>query len=154
MAIERKVLLARPHAFIVAEMKPLLERAGFAPAPLPALSELADGTWNAARGAVISTAVSSTIAESADTVFATLRRHAPRMPVVFAGLTDFDVARRTIERIVLPLAPNATILPIDAGSKRPAGLGRADVFLYIQKENLKTPEGLAQAERMLHRHFG
>lgn len=154
MTIERKILLARPHAFIVAEMKPMLVHAGFSPSPLSALSDLAGGAWNAACGALISTAVSSTIPESADIVFATLRRQAPRMPIVFAGLTEFDVARRNIERIVQTLSPQAAILQINAGNLRHAGLGRPDVFLYIQKENLKTPEGLALTERMLQRHFG
>lgn len=154
MTIERKVLLARPHAFIVADMKPLLANAGFSPVPLLALTEIADGAWRSAHGAVISVALSSSIPESAETVFATLRQHAPRMPVLFAGLTDFEIARRTIERIVQPVAPQATILAIDAGSERHSGLGRPEVVLYLQKDTLKTPAGVALAERMLRRHFG
>lgn len=153
MAIERKILLARPHAFIVAEMKPLLVQAGYSPAPLAALSDLANSASHAARGAVISTAVSSTIPESAEAVFVMLRQHAPRVPVVFAGLPEFGVARRAIERIVMPSMPNASVIPIEAVNERHPGLGRPDVFLYIQKENLKTPEGLALTEHMLQRHF-
>lgn len=153
MVVERKVLLARPHAFIVAEMRPLLEHAGFIPTPLSTLSQLAESGAHGARGAVISVALSSSMPESAATVFAALRKHAPRMPVAFAGLADFDSARHTIARIVQSLAPQAVILPIEAGETRPAGLGQPDVFIYIQKDNLKTPEGLAQTERILQRHF-
>ena len=153
MTTERKVLLARPHAFIVADMKPLLAQAGFSPAPLSALEEIAGGAWRSAHGAVISIALSSSIPESAETVFATLRRHAPRIPVLFAGLTDFEMARRTVERIVQPVEPKATVLPIDAGSEHHSGLGRPDVVLYLQKDTLKTAAGTALAERMLRRHF-
>lgn len=34
MAIAKKVLLARPHSFVVSEMRPFLEKSGFAPTKL------------------------------------------------------------------------------------------------------------------------
>lgn len=34
MALNKKILLARPHSFIVSEMRPFLEKGGFSPSKL------------------------------------------------------------------------------------------------------------------------
>ncbi len=40
MAIEKRVLLARPHAFIVSEMRPFLVGAGYVPVRVETLEQL------------------------------------------------------------------------------------------------------------------
>lgn len=40
MAIEKRVLLARPHAFIVSEMRPFLVSAGYLPVRVETLEQL------------------------------------------------------------------------------------------------------------------
>ncbi|MBI1891424.1 MAG: hypothetical protein HYS18_12310 [Burkholderiales bacterium] len=153
MSNGKRVLLARPHPFIVADMKPLLLRAGFVPSPLSALAEIAAGAATGAKGAVISIALSSPIPESAETVFAALRQHVPRLPILFAGLVDFETARRTIDRILHDHAAQATVTPVEAIMDARTVLGKPHTYLYLGKETLKTDAGAALAERALARHF-
>lgn len=153
MTTERKILLARPHPFIVAEMKPLLVSAGYAPHPLSELHHITEGAWHGAKGAVISIALSSIMPESAETVFGALRAGSPQLPVVFAGLTDVDIARATIQRLTKAAIPDAVVIPVQPSSEHERRLGKPNVFLYIQKDVLKTEEGLALAKKMLQRHF-
>ncbi len=153
MISDRKVLLARPHPFNVAEMKPMLVSAGFLPSPLSEMRDITDGAWRGAKGAVISVAVSSAMAESAEAVFNALRACAPGLPIVFAGLNEIGVARGTIQRLAKSLVPDATVIGVEKGSELDRGLGKAHVFLYIQKDVLKTAEGVALTTRILQRHF-
>lgn len=85
----KTVLLARPHPFIVAEMKPFLEHCGSAAAKLENMADLSMRSTSYA-GAVISLAVSSSVGESAAEVFTRLRQDAPRVPVLFAAMLAFD----------------------------------------------------------------
>jgi hypothetical protein len=82
----KKVLLARPHTFIVAEMQPFLTRAGYAPHKLAALDDLMGLNPASFSGVVISTAVVSAIGATVEEVFVAVRRKMPRVPVIFAGL--------------------------------------------------------------------
>jgi hypothetical protein len=153
MTIGQKVLLARPHPFIVGEMKPLLISAGYTPSPLSDIAEISSGELNGSKGAVISVAVSSVMPESAETVFGALRASIPKLPIVFAGLNDIDVARRTIERLVKQSVANPTVIAVGSNNVREIRSGQTDVFLYIQKDVLKTEEGIETARQMLKRHF-
>jgi len=66
--MSRNILLARPHPFIVAEMKPFLEQNGYSPRKVHTLADI-PGSTSGAAGAIISLAVVSSIGESAETVF-------------------------------------------------------------------------------------
>lgn len=153
MPIAKKVLLARPHSFIVSEMRPFLERSGFAPAPLENLAALNAGSPGALSGAIISTAVLSSVGASADEVFAALRKKYPRVPVLFAGLTEFPMMKGVVERVVKALHPGAEVLPIETATESHPGLGRDNVFLVLRKEDLAPGEPAALAERILRKHF-
>lgn len=59
------ILLARPHAFIVGEMKPFLEQGGFAVTALSTVANLPTAVAGTC-GAVISLALTSSIPESAE----------------------------------------------------------------------------------------
>lgn len=149
MTSTRRVLLARPHAFIVDQMKPFLADAGFAPEAANTLAEV--GARSAAtRGAIISTAVVSSVAADAATVFAELRRASPRLPVLFAGLTDLDMMKAAVLRIVRPLHPDAEVVGIDEAEQ--ARLGSANVFVVLRKEDL-APGKVDTAISVLQRHF-
>lgn len=150
MAQEKPVLLARPHPFIVAEMRPLLERLGYAPTPA-AFDSLAMGAAGSAAGAIISTAISSTIPQTAAEVFETLKRHAPAVPVVFAGLTDIAVARSVIER--LAPAGALTVLGVAEAARDPARLGRPGVVVYVAKDDITAADGAETVARVLKTHF-
>jgi hypothetical protein len=79
----RTVLLACPHPFIVAGMKPYLERSGYATARTENLPDLATQARSSAN-VVISLAVSSSLGESATEVFTRLPQGVSHVPVLFA----------------------------------------------------------------------
>lgn len=145
----KKVLLARPHAFIVAEMRPFLERTGYLPTRLESLDDLDPGKLGSFSGAIISTAVVSSIPAKPAEVFAALRQHYPSLPVIFAGLTEFESTLPTIQRIVHELHPAATILPFNDKTEAHQRLGGRDVFLFLNKEDIAG----SAAENILRRHF-
>ncbi len=145
----KKVLLARPHAFIVAEMRPFLERNDYQPTKLENVGDMQPGKLGTFSGAIISTAVVSSIPEKPAEVFTALRKHYPNLPVMFAGLTEFDSTLPTLQRIVSEQHPGATILPFNAKAEAHPRLGERDVFLFLNKEDIAAPD----AERILRRHF-
>jgi len=149
----RTILIARPHTFIVSVMKPFLEEAGFATRKLEHLSELPTAAVGIA-GAVISLALSSPIAESADEVFLQLRQSAPRAAVLFAAMLTFDQARPALERIAKQIGIQAHILGVTTVSDASnAWLGRPETFLYLSKEDLTAPDQRSVAARLMRRHF-
>lgn len=150
--MSKTVLLARPHPFIVAEMKPFLEHAGYAAAKLESLDDLTTRARTSA-GAVISLAISSSLGESADDIFARLRQEAPRVPVLFAAMLGFDQSQRNLERLAKQAGVQATIIGAAAGNENAAALGKPDTFLYISKDDLADPARRAIAARMVQRHF-
>lgn len=150
MTSERKVLLARPHTFIVSEMRPFLEQAGFAPAKLESLAELDSGRLGTLSGAIISTAVVSSVGASAEEVFAAVRRKYPRLPILFAGLTDFALMKTAVERVVKSVHDHVEVLPISSSTEAHAGLGRENVFPVLRKEDLASA---VVAEKIVRRHF-
>ena len=153
MAISKKVLLARPHSFIVAEMRPFLERTGYQPSKLENIDDMYPGKLGQFNGAIISMAVVSTIAAKPAEVFAALRKSYPNLPVVFAGLTDFQSTMPSIERIVRALHPGAEILPISSLAEAHPRLGAHDIFLFMNKDDITGAAGDGLAERILRRHF-
>lgn len=84
MTIAKNILLARPHGFIVSEMRPFLEKAGYAAIKLESLADLETGRERFA-GAIISTAVVSSIGTTPAAVYAALRLKHPKAPILFAG---------------------------------------------------------------------
>jgi hypothetical protein len=148
----KTVLLARPHPFIVSEMKPFLEQNGYSPKQLDSLVGMASSVVGAS-GAIISLAVVSSIGESAETVFTELRKSAPRLPVLFASIIDFAAAKSTMERLAKNAGFAGTILGIDQASDSSSALGKPDTFLFLNKDDLVSPEKRALATRIIKRHF-
>lgn len=148
----KTVLLARPHPFIVAEMKPFLEHSGYLAAKLESLADLATQARSSA-GVVISLAVSSSLGETAAEVFTRLRQAAPRAPVLFAAMLGFDKSQDSLERLAKNAGIQATILGVATGNENVAALGKSDTFLYISKDDLADTTRRAIASRMVQRHF-
>jgi hypothetical protein len=107
-----------------------------------------------AVGAVISLAVGSTIPESAAEVFAALRRHNARVPVLFASLLEFDVARSVLAGLAEKTGVSAVFIGVDAGSSHDRDLGKPNTFFYVAKSDFDTPAQRELFGRMLSRHFG
>ncbi len=153
MPVAKKILLARPHSFIVSEMRPFLEKAGFAPVKLESLTDLESGTVGSLSGAIISTAVVSSVGASPEEVFAAVRRKYPRLPVLFAGLTEFPTMKGAVERVIKPFHSDAQVLPIAASTESHPALGRENAFVVLRKEDLAPGEAAGLAERILRKHF-
>ncbi|MBI2566588.1 MAG: hypothetical protein HYV63_06110 [Candidatus Schekmanbacteria bacterium] len=148
----RNVLIARPHPFIVGDMKPFLESAGYTTVKLPSLSNLRSQTATAC-GSVVSMAVASSIAASAEDVVAELRQVAPRLPVALAGLLELDQIRSLVERMGARLGSTLVVVGASAGDVNDAVLGTPNAFVYVSRSDLITPDRRAQATRVLQRHF-
>lgn len=148
----KTVLLARPHPFIVSEMKPFLEQAGYEVTKLETLSDLALGAKNS-QGVVISFAVSSSVGESAEDVFLQLRQSVPRVPVLFAALLPFEKYRSSLERVAKQAGIHATILGVDTQNENLSSLGSPETFLYISKDDLADATRRELALKLVQRHF-
>ena len=155
MAHDKRVLLARPHAFIVDEMKPFLLECGYTPVKVASLDELASvlaqPAQSAMNGAVISTAVSSSIGADAATVFARIRAVAPSLPVMFAGMADVATIRTTACRAVGSVVGDAAFH--EAGAW-PLRFDRRREFLVLRKEDLTSGAARQSAARALRSLFG
>ncbi len=148
----KTVLLARPHPFIVAEMKPFLEEGGYVAAKLENMAELSTQA-RSSFGVVISLAISSSIGVSAFELMSQLRQDAPRTPVLFAAMLDFEASKSNLARLAEQTGIQATILGVAAGNEAASALGKPDTFFYISKEDLADPTRRAIASRMIQRHF-
>jgi len=131
-----RVLLARPHTFIVNEMRPFLVEAGFASVRINSMEQLAEELRLPAKGAIISTAVSSSLGADTATVFRRVREWNPNMPIVFAGMADFATMQATVKRAVKELCPSAQVVGA-AGFRISRLSDRSTTFLVLRKEDLQ-----------------
>ncbi|MDP3672642.1 MAG: hypothetical protein WA191_17545 [Telluria sp.] len=148
----RTVLLARPHPFIVAEMKPFLEHGGYASSKLESLTDLAVQAPGCV-GAVISLAVSSSVGTSAGDVFTRLHQEFPRVPVLFASMLELDAIQGSLARIARNAGVQATIIGVASGNENAGALRKPGTFVYISKADLADPTRRAIAARIVQRHF-
>ncbi len=153
MASEKRVLLARPHAFIVTEMRLFLIEAGYVPVRVEDLAQLGSELGASLQGAVISTAVTSTMDADAATVFRVIRQAQPGLPVVFAGMADFDTMKAVTQRAVSALVPSPTVAgPRDF--RAAGGAAKASNFLVLRKPDLQAGAAHDASIRALRASFG
>lgn len=153
MAVEKRVLLARPHAFIVNQMRPFLLEAGYTPVGAQSLEHLAKELGGPLQGAIISTAVSSTVDADAATVFRLVREKLPRLPVVFAGMADAATMRVSAERAVKALV-STPVIGSPQDYRAAMAQDRGSMFLVLRKEDLLAGASQQAALRALRSHFG
>lgn len=152
--MSKKIVLARPHPFIVSQMQPFLADLGYSGEKLERLEDLDDSLDSNTRGVVISLAVTSSLGDSAEAVFLRLRQLRAQLPVLFVALLDFP----QVQRALLKLAEAAgvaqpVLLEVTETNVRNAVLGKSDVFFYIGRKDLEDPVRRATAAQMLERHF-
>lgn len=148
--MEKKIVLARPHPFVVAEMRPFLTAGGFSiskPEHVTDLPALLAG----AAGAVISLALSSPISASVQEVFEHLRQSNARLPVLFASMLDFEQALPALQRVATAAGIEAELLGVD--DHHSTRLGRQETFLYFSKQDLADADRRTTASRMIRKHF-
>lgn len=150
--MSRQVLLARPHPFIVNEMKPWLEQGGYSVQQPDHVDDLASHA-RACVGAVISLAVSSSMAASAADVLKIVRQANPSLPILFAALRPYSQIRPEIERLLQGLGIAGAVLGADqgTGSLFPGG---GKMFLYVSKDDLSDATRSSTARALLVKHFG
>lgn len=148
----KTILLARPHPFIVTEMKPFLEQTGFSVRKLAIMAELPSSVAGLS-GAIISLAVESSVNETVEAVFTELRRVSPNVPVLFAAMLTLDAMKGVLRRLAKGNGIEATILGIDLASIGHPDLGKPNTFLYMSNGDLVTPEKRALAAKIIQRHF-
>ncbi|MBI5718772.1 MAG: hypothetical protein HZC37_13910 [Burkholderiales bacterium] len=134
-------------------MRPFLLEAGYTPVGARDLEHLAQELGSALCGAIISTAVSSTVDADAATVFRRVRERLPRLPVVFAGMADAATMRLSTERAVKALV-SAPVIVAPQDYRSGAAQDRASTFLVLRKEDLLAGGLQEAAVQALRSHFG
>lgn len=120
--------------------------------PLAELIDLPSSTTGVAD-TIISLAVVSSTGESARTVFTALQKSAPRLLIQFnhhrfygseelAGASGQGCGFRARDA-----------LGVDAANQLNPALGKPDAFLFLNKDDLGSPERRALATRIIRRHF-
>lgn len=150
--MSKTVLLARPHPFIVQEMKPLLEQCGYGVLKPGSLGDI-DTHVNACDAAVISLAIISDIAASADDVTANIHRKNPGMPLIFASLLPFERAVAAISGLFGKLGIEAQVVGVSSSISTTSTSSALSV-LYLAKDELSDPAKREQVKRLLRRHIG
>lgn len=146
------VLLARPHTFIVSDMKPFLEAAGFSVTKAEKAEELADLSYGHV-GAVISLAVSSSMEASPEEVIKILRQVRPTLPLLFAALLPYAKMKASLERIGQQVGLNSQVLGLADLEVQGAAWGRPAGLLYLSREDLAGSVTRPQAIQAVRSHF-
>ncbi|MHB0954362.1 MAG: hypothetical protein ACYC10_20905 [Allorhizobium sp.] len=149
--MSKQVLLARPHPFIVSEMKPWLEQGGFSVQRPDHVDDLARHARTCV-GAVISLAVSSSMAASAADVLKIVQQANPSLPILFAALRQYSQIRPEIERLLQSLGIAGAVLGMDQGAGSPFLRG-GRTFFYVSKDDLSDATRNSQARAFLMKHF-
>ncbi|MDE2369878.1 MAG: hypothetical protein KGN16_12990 [Burkholderiales bacterium] len=151
MSVEKPVLLAWPHTFIVNQVRPFLIEAGYIGVGARDLDHLRSELASSFKGAIISAAVTSPVEADAAAVFRLVHERQPGLPVVFAGMADAATMGISAERAVKDLVSNAVFAgPADC---RP-GSNRRATFLILRKDDLLNLATAELALRALRSHFG
>lgn len=145
------ILLARPHPFIVSDMKPFLEEAGFQIIKAEKLSDLT-GLARNSSGAVISLAVSSPMDASPEEVIKSLRQTQPMLPLLFASLLPYAEMKEGLKRIGSRAGLITSVFGLDdegsvAEESGPTGL------LYLSKNDLAGSASRQRALQLVRHHF-
>jgi len=136
----RTILLARPHPFIVNEMRPLLAQAGFDVKAVINDAALAGIDTASCSAAVISLAVISPVSQSPQQVLATLKELGFAGKIIFAGLVPFERVENNIKQF---LTASGWHIDVHALSSRDA---RRSSAVYIQQSDLAPAQAIASRD--------
>lgn len=136
----RPILLARPHPFIVNEMRPLLTQAGFDVKGVINDAELANINAAIFSAAVISLAVISPVSQDPQQVLASLKEQGFTGKIIFAGLVPFERVENNLKQF---LAASGWNIDVHALSSRDA---RSSSAAYIQQSDLAPAQAIASRD--------
>lgn len=137
-----KVLLARPHDFLVADMQAWLRSLGLEPVRLAQLAELGSHDAASVKGVVVSAAVTSAISESPGAVYLAVRRFLRTTPVIVAGLASLESARAGLA----PEFKGAALF----GPEEAASWGTPGALLYVSGDALRVQSAVLAAAAKRH----
>lgn len=145
----KKILFLRPHPFIADTFAQTTERLGFASLKFTDIGDFArySNDIRHAAGSVVSLAIASPVAQSPEEVIAELRRRAPTMPLVLAGLADISGLLKTAQAIL----PGAQFHTVD--SPAPIGLDPARDVLIVRRDDFVQADRAFRLNSLLKRHF-
>ena len=149
-----RVLLARPHDFVVESMRTFLTRNGFEPLPVTTDEELLPALRQPLAGAVISTAVISTVKASVSEVYRAIRQAKPSLPLALASLAGFEAMRGLAQSELGADAQALTFLDIEQQALRHPLLGTPRLLLCLRREALGHERDARVADALLAAHFG
>jgi len=149
----KTVVLARPHPFLVSDMRPWLEGAGFGVSK----PEKADDLISLARGcraAVVSLALTSPTGMSVDDVLQVLKNEAPDARLLFASLLPFEKAKPAIVSLAVRLGMQPSVVHLGASKEANQSLlGRRDTWGYLAKDDLADSVLRMFASNLMLKHF-
>lgn len=137
--MRKTILLARPHPFIVNEMKPLLLQAGFDVKGISSDSALTESRSSSYPAAVISLAVVSPVSQSPQQVLAWLKTQQFSGKFIFAGLIPFERVENNLKQFLTETGWNAEVQALSSPT------AQHSPGIYIQQSDLAP--GQAQASR-------
>lgn len=146
----KKVLIARPHAFVNDEIKAVIENAGFHPLTVGSSIELREIDLSLVSGAVVSLAVNSPVEDSIEDVIEYLRGNQPHLPIAFAALMSFDMACRLLSSMGLK---NSGLLAVSEQTRRSSELSQATTYIVMQKNELLNGDNMDLLKYILSKHF-
>lgn len=141
-----KVLLARPHDFVVAEMRGWLTSLGVEPVRLESLEGLDTHLSREVAGVVVSAAVTSSVNVTVGAALAAVRKRFLPARLMIAGMATVESARTGL---AAELKSHGLSL---RGIHEPAAWGDQNVALYIQDTDFKA-ERLAALTKAAQQHL-
>ncbi|MBL8911231.1 MAG: hypothetical protein JNM17_11105 [Archangium sp.] len=141
-----KVLLARPHDFVVVDMQRWVSALGYTPVRLSSVGELKEAVSTELAAIVISTAVSSSVKATVGEVLDAARAAHPSVPIVIASLSSLTSTQNGFRA---ELARHGLTLH---ACEEGASWGQPNVALFVTPAELKPPrDELSSATA--RRHF-
>jgi len=126
------MLLARPSALIVNDMKRLVTKAGLEPQPLTSTDQFVEFEENDVGGIVISTALSSKVNEKYWEVIEKTRNHFPGKPIFLASFSTVESTKLTAGNRLREHGIDLELNSIEEAQRNT--LTRKQILILTQKE--------------------
>ncbi|NCP84800.1 MAG: hypothetical protein GW809_02245 [Bacteroidetes bacterium] len=148
----KKVLLARPSLFIVNDMRHLLIDSSYVPTPIKHLNELQLQDFSKVGGAVISTALSSEVAEDYAQVAKAIKDIDISTPIMMATLVPFEHLIKALTIKFSTNGMNMNFYSIQIASRKLSLNPTTDV-LVIHKDDITSQEMYAITKKTFNNFF-
>ncbi len=149
--MSREILVARPNAFILKNMKQLLHDCEKQPIVLQQFEELDDLKNAKFSGIVISTAVSSSLNASFESVLESVLKNFKGVPILLATLLDSEKAKRSLQLLLKKLESDHELVSVSEVIKNE--VSPRDKLLIIEKKNISDANSYNQVVDVVNKFF-